>query len=384
MHYRSFYNFFYNCLVGNFFYKRSSIIHILILIYFLLPALGLSCSLDKRVCEWTDKVRIVLAGEITATSVVLNDTFFVTNKHVVEDNLFVSIQDASGSLVDAYVLPNDHNADLVLLSQKKDLAIPSIHIQPPKGFEGLRGVGYGIGRGKIRVFPEGELISSPLETLKQARIHSTVRNLPGISGGALINKYGELIGILTSGSGSYNEAIPIHILSEVIARTGSSKQDFLDRGQAFKECSELLSYVNKSSKKLSKLFWDELKKTCNKTENKTLFDMVGQAFGAVGLLDDSISFLQKSVELDPNSPTSLLSLAIALQFKRAYERQVQVLEHLLQLVQDDPLVLRMSIQAAAFSKNETFAKKALIAMKENNSRAYTQALDFLRNYFESM
>ena len=112
--------------------------------------------------------------------------------------------------------------------------------------------------------------------------------------------------------------------------------------------------------------------------------MVGQAFGAVGLLDDSISFLQKSVELDPNSPTSLLSLAIALQFKRAYERQVQVLEHLLQLVQDDPLVLRMSIQAAAFSKNETFAKKALIAMKENNSRAYTQALDFLRNYFESM
>ena len=356
----------------------------LLLNFLIFPTLVEACAHDKAVCNWVNKVVIVRTGSVIASAVSLGNNIFVTNKHVVEDNLFVSIQDASGSLVDAYVLPNDHNADLVLLSQKKDLAIPSIHIQPPKGFEGLRGVGYGIGRGKIRVFPEGELISSPLETLKQARIHSTVRNLPGISGGALINKYGELIGILTSGSGSYNEAIPIHILSEVIARTGSSKQDFLDRGQAFKECSELLSYVNKSSKKLSKLFWDELKKTCNKTENKTLFDMVGQAFGAVGLLDDSISFLQKSVELDPNSPTSLLSLAIALQFKRAYERQVQVLEHLLQLVQDDPLVLRMSIQAAAFSKNETFAKKALIAMKENNSRAYTQALDFLKNYFESM
>ena len=137
MYYRSFYTFFYECLVGNFFYKRSSIIHILILIYFLLPALGLSCSLDKRVCEWTDKVRIVFAGEITATSVVLNDTFLVTNKHVVEDNLSVKILDPSGAFLNAYVIPNQHDSDLVLISLEKNPKISLAQIATPAHFKKL-------------------------------------------------------------------------------------------------------------------------------------------------------------------------------------------------------------------------------------------------------
>ena len=191
MYYLRFHNFFYKCLVRNFFYKKSSIIHILILIYFLPPALGFCCSLDKRVCKWTDKVRIVLAGEITATSVALNDNFFVTNKHVVEDNLSVKILDPSGVFLKAYVIPNQHVSDLVLLSLKKNAKISLAQIATPAHFKNLRNVAYGIGRGKIRVFPEGRLIAYPPNNLSQARIHSTLRNLPGISGGALIKGDGE-------------------------------------------------------------------------------------------------------------------------------------------------------------------------------------------------
>jgi len=112
--------------------------------------------------------------------------------------------------------------------------------------------------------------------------------------------------------------------------------------------------------------------------------MAGQVFGTLGSFDESITFLEKSVELDPNSPTSLLSLAIALQFKRSYEKQVKVLDHLLTFVQDDPLVLRMSIQAAAFSKDKNFAKKSLEILRKNNPNAYPQAFEFLENHFESL
>ena len=63
---------------------------------------------------------------------------------------------------------------------------------------------------------------------------------------------------------------------------------------------------------------------------------------------------------------------------------MEVLDHLLKFLQDDPLVLRMSIQAAAFANNKLFAKKSLRLLKKNNPNAYPQALDFLNNYFESI
>ena len=384
MHYRSFYNFFYKCLVGNFFYKRSSIIHILILIYFLLPALGLSCSLDKRVCEWTDKVRIVLAGEITATSVVLNDTFFVTNKHVVEDNLTVKILDSSGVFLNAYVIPNQHDSDLVLISLEKNPKISLDQIATPAHFKNLRNVAYGIGRGEVRVFPEGRLIAYPPNNLSQARIHSTLRNLPGISGGALINGDGELVGIIAGGSGQYNEAIPIHVLNEVIKEIKSTEKKFQERGTGIRLCSEMLLDLESYEGIPGVILVDKLKMNCEIANNKTLFDMIGQYFGTIGLFQESNKYLRKSVALDPNSPTSLISFAIALQYQRLYERQVEVLNHLLNFVEEDPLVLRMAIQAAAFSNNKVFAIKALKLIKKNNPYAYPQASDFLMKYFSSL
>ncbi len=384
MLYHRFYDFFYKCLVRNYFYKRSSITHILFVIYFLLPALGLCCSLDKKVCNWTDRVRIVLAGEITATSVALNDTFFVTNKHVVEDNLLVKILDPSGVYLEAYVIPNRHDSDLVLLSLKKNAKISLAQIAAPTHFKNLRSIAYGIGRGKVRVFPEGRLIAYPPKSLSQARIHSTLRNLPGISGGALINGDGELVGIIAGGSGQYNEAIPIQVLNEVIKDFESTEKEFQERGKGFRLCSEMLSDLVRLQGAPGSILVDKLKMNCELANNKTLFDMIGQYFGTIGLFQESNKFLKKSVTLDPNSPTSLISFAISLQYQRLYDKQVEVLNHLLSFVDEDPLVLRMAVQAAAFSNNKVFAMKALALIKKNNPYAYPQASDFLKKYFSSL
>ena len=123
---------------------------------------------------------------------------------------------------------------------------------------------------------------------------------------------------------------------------------------------------------------------CEIANNKTLFDMIGQYFGTIGLFQESNKYLKKSVTLDPNSPTSLISFAIALQYQRSYEKQVEVLNHLLNFVEEDPLVLRMAIQAAAFSNNKVFAIKALKLIKKNNPYAYPQAAEFLMKYFSSL
>ena len=365
-------------------YRKLVIFAVLYFILLLFTSSLNACSKGKVICNWIDRVTVVKVGDMTASAVALGNDFFVTNKHVVEENLSVQIMDSEGSFVKAYVLPNGHASDLVLLSLNDNSETLVNQIVVPKKLDNLRGVAYGIGRGKIRIFPIGNLISRPPRNLKQARIHSTIRNLPGISGGALINSRGELVGILASGSGLYNEAIPVHILNEVISESLISKKEFLDRGQAFKLCAQLISEASKFTLKLSKQFLSKLKSSCEKANNKTLFDMAGQVLGTIGLFDESIVYLNKSAKLDPNSPTTLLSLAIALQFKRSYLQQIKVLDHLLTFLQDNPLVLRMAVQAAAFSKDRNFAEKSLMLLKEYNRNAYPQALEFLKNHFESI
>ena len=48
----------------------------------------------------------------------------------------------------------------------------------------------------------------------QARIHSDLFALPGNSGGAVLNKAGELVGILASGDGNVNEVIPASLIKK--------------------------------------------------------------------------------------------------------------------------------------------------------------------------
>ena len=76
--------------------------------------------------------------------------------------------------------------------------------------------------------------------------------------------------------------------------------------------------------------------------------MLGQIHGNLGNIQKSLLFLEISSDLDPNSPTTLISLAIAYQFNRDFKNQVKVLKKLIKLIPNDVLVLRMAIQSAAF------------------------------------
>ena len=344
------------------------------------------CDEEIAICLWTEKVSIVKTQNITASAVKLSDKFYVTNKHVVEDNLFVTLFDIKGSFLKAKVLQNNHPADLVILSvDNKNNHNQTINLhEVTKNYNGLRSIAFGIGRQTIRIFPQGNLISIPSSNYKQARIHSTIKNLPGISGGALINEKGQLVGILTSGSGNYNEAIPVDILNEVIKSTSSIKNIYNDRYVNIRICAQAIEIMNKNISQLSQFDLINAENACNFANLKTFYDILGQIYGDSGDFKKSLLFLKKSSKLDPKSPTSLISLAVAYQFNREFKNQATVLKKLIKLIPQDVLVLRMAIQSAAFSNDIDFARKSLILIKKYNNRAFNQAYNFLKQTFPNI
>ena len=367
-------------------FKEKFVIFLLLFICQFSSLFAAECVEDITVCHWTEKVSIVKTQNITASAVKLSDKFYVTNKHVVEDNLFVTLFDTKGSFLKAKVLQNNHPADLVILSvDNKYNHNHTISLyEVTKNYNGLRSVAFGIGRQNIRIFPQGNLISIPSSNYKQARIHSTIKNLPGISGGALINKKGLLVGILSSGSGNYNEAIPVDILNEVIKSTNRKKNIYNDRYVNIRICAQAIEIMNKNINQLSQIDLINAENACNLANLKTFYDMLGQIYGNYGDFKKSLLFLKKSSQLDPKSPTSLISLAVAYQFNRDFKNQAIVLKKLIKLIPEDVLVLRMAIQSAAFSDDIDFAKKSLSLIKKYNNRAFNQAYSFLKQTFPNI
>ena len=240
-------------------------------------------------------------------------------------------------------------------------------------------VAFDIGRNSIRIFERSKTLSFPNKNNKQARIHSSTRNLPGTSGGALIDNKGNLIGIIASGGGQYNEAIPAILLQDIFELNNKESKKFYERGKSIRLCADGLEEIREHQQSPSNLLIKKIQNNCEFSNNKFLLDMAGQAFGKVGLLNDAIYFLEKSTNLDPQSPTSLHSLAIALHLNKSYEREIPILKRLLEITPEDPQVLRLSVQAAAFTKNKAFGDYAISLMEIHNPGAVSLAQDFLIN-----
>ena len=97
----------------------------------------------------------------------------------------------------------------------------------------LRVVAYDQGRRGARIYAEGSYAIHPdWEKNPQARIHSDLFALPGNSGGAVLNKAGELVGILASGDGNVNEIIPASLIKNIRDRSSEEHRDvFLNEAE---------------------------------------------------------------------------------------------------------------------------------------------------------
>ncbi len=136
-------------------FTEKIVFFLFLFIYQFSSLFAADCDEDITICLWTEKVLIVKTQNITASAVKLSDNFYVTNKHVVEDNLFVTLFDIKGSFLKAKVLQNNHPADLVILSvdnENNHNQTINLH-EVTKNYNGLRSIAFGIGRQTIRIFP---------------------------------------------------------------------------------------------------------------------------------------------------------------------------------------------------------------------------------------
>ena len=362
---------------------------IILFSFYLIPIYAFAdnktCKESSEVCKWLKKVVAIKTPTMIASGILISDTLIVTNKHVIEDSKHVLVKLPNKEIKKGTPIANDHLADIILISLEENRPINyDRNFSKMIQFENNKTINYfmvafDIGRNSVRVFPRSSVISFPEKNFLQARIHSNSRNQPGTSGGALIDENGYLIGIIASGGGEYNEAVPAILLKEIIDKKSNDTENFLLRGKSMRLCADSLEIAQNIDKNPDKKLLRSLNTSCEKANNKLLFDMVGQTFGRWGVFIDSEYFLNKSITLDPKSPTSLHSLAVTLHLQRKYKEEIEILKRLLTYTPDDPQALRLAIQAAGFTKNKEFADFAINLMEKHNPAAVPLAESFLKS-----
>ena len=336
-------------------------------------------------CYWLTRVVGVRTPVMIASGTLINDNFIITNRHVVEDHSHVIVRLFNGEIKKAYSLPNNYPVDLTILTLNKSIDPKNINLKmnstiPKK----LKVVGFDQGRKKSRIYKEGNVIHFPdLKKFSFSRIHTNAQSLPGNSGGAVIDENFNLIGFLASGDGNYNEVVPIQALKKVIEKTDLIvKEDFLKWGKNIRICADTLEFSYKFQKRPPDNLINKIENFCTLSRNKQLYDQVGQTFGRWGLFDKSIFFLKKSLKLDPYSPNTLLSIAISYHIKRNINSEKPIILKLLQLIPEDPQVLRLAVQVAGYLKDKKLAKEVLNLIKKYNPAAFPLANDYLNNAFK--
>ena len=342
------------------------------------------CEYNQNICNQLDKVVGIKTPMMIASGTIIDDDIIVTNRHVVEDHKQFIIKFNDGKIKRAFPLPHNFPSDLALLSLRQEPQ-KLIKLPVPKKIEGkIRVIAFDQGRNANRIYNEGKIISfSDFSKFSQARIHTNAKSLPGNSGGAVVDENGQLIGILASGDGNINEVIPFLLINKVIENTNSMHRDhFFKIGNYIKICANNLETAFNTQKDLDVKVASDIDNYCWNSNNKQLIDQAGQTFGRLGDLKRSKKFLERSIQLDPNSPNSLLSLAISYHISRDLYKERPIILKLLELTPENPQVLRLGVQVAGILKDQNMSDQVLDLISIYNKEALPLAQQFINKAFK--
>ncbi|EFO30476.1 putative protease signal peptide protein [Roseibium sp. TrichSKD4] len=339
------------------------------------------CPHLAAVCKTRQAVFPVSAFDPIGSSVRIGEELLVTNRHITADQTQVTVYTPTGELT-GEVLPSAYEGDLALIRVKglpKDGLI--LKVRDPDSLSGpFHSVGADISQRKVRVFPQGELISAPADSAPLGRLHVTAHMQPGVSGGALVNAEGDLIGIATSGGQGRFEAIPLDDVAELILLRGSpyAYSTFEKLGATLRKCKVELEAVKERKAALTNGQADELAELCLSSENYGLFQEAGDTLGRQNHLPEAIALHQAALKQVPNSLNSRLSLLTAFQQAEEYKKMVAPAHVLLKLRPNSPLVLRRVLQAGVLAKDRSLAEAALVRLEALGGPEAKQA----RRYFD--
>ena len=347
-------------------------------------AAATDCSSKPDICAWTDKIVGIKTPNMVASGFHITSDLIVTNRHVAEDHSRVLVRNSEGKIQTAVSLPHDFPADLVLL--RLETSQPNFNFEidvSQQKSDKLYVVAFDQGRNGPRVYKPGLFAHYPdAAALPQARIHTDARALPGNSGGAVVNENGDLLGILASGDGKLSEVIPAVHINAVLRQTDEVHQsDFLAQATALRVCADTLYFAAQIPRDPPLPLVSKITSNCKKANNKQLYDQAGQLFGKWWMFDESEMFLLRSQKLDPDSPNTLMSLAVTYHLNRTPEKERPVLRRYLQINPSNPQALRLGIQTAGILKDRDFADEVLALMRKHNPAALPLAESFVKEAF---
>ncbi|MGB0551516.1 MAG: trypsin-like peptidase domain-containing protein [Alphaproteobacteria bacterium] len=340
-----------------------------------------NCTGPSAACGFAPFVLKVELGRTTASAVYLGPGKAVTNRHVVPDATEVTIVAADERKFPAVVEPSAFDGDLVLL-KVANLNLgdgPAFVEDVPRGTN-VFVFGYDAVRGRVHLFPQGELVLSAAFDSSGSRIQHQAPGSVGSDGGALISANGALIGIATTGSDRISEAIPVRELDRLRASAGAEHmQTHQAIGRSYRHCIETQAKMPKRRARLARRAVAYLSKVCRATGNAALIERAAQILGRAGNLKEARDLFSVALTEDPHALNARIGLVVTLLLGGGHSEAVTHLKWLRGVMPKNTEVMRLSIQAGKHSGDMEFARDALNSLERLNP---TLALPMQR-FFDS-
>lgn len=334
------------------------------------------CTAPAPVCAARTAVFQIGAFDPFGSAVRIAPDMLVSNRHVVADETTVKITLADGSTIDGQAIPTTFAGDLILIRA----ALPDGPVLTPA--EDLEGsyytVGFDLSRKTIGTFKKGDLLLKPAEGKPYARLYHTAQSQPGVSGGALVNAAGKLVGIATSGGEGRNEAIPASQIAMLKTSSGPEhKVASLAIGKAYRECTILVDKARRSRDTIPPEIAKDIDSACGASGNRQLYDLAGQIFGTSRMFDQSINYFQRSLDKDPNAINSRLSIVVIFSFAQRYKDAAEHVRWLLTIIPENQEVQRFAVRVGKSIGDKAMIARGLKLIEIHNPGALEAAKRFV-------
>lgn len=287
----------------------------------------------------------------------------VTNRHVVGDAREVTVFTPTGPRM-AQVLASDYGGDLALL---KVSGLPEEGVVPTLAASGAPlaqsdyyVIGADIARELVRVFMPGALIATPSPGAALGRVHVTARMQPGVSGGALVDATGALVGIAVGGGEGRFEAIPVAQVRRLLEGQGDDSAEVVTNalGTAYAACAGAMELGVPDATAAA-----ELAEVCRAADNHGQLLEAGRLLAQGRALAEAAELHGAAVAQVPGSINARLSLLVSLQLAARFEDMLPHARWVLEQVQNDPSALRFAIQAGVWGGDLELAEAGYEALR---------------------
>lgn len=343
------------------------------------------CPHPAPVCTVRQAVFPIESFDPLASAVRIDRDLLVTNRHVIGNRSEATVYTPNGPRT-AKIVPSAYRGDLALLRVDglpeegmilTSEAFSSDYAEAEQYFA----IGADIARQEVRVFAPGGLILGPAKDALRGRLHVTAVMQPGVSGGALVDQAGHLVGIAVGGGEGRYEALPMSAVSDLLAKRDTADAATVQRqlGEALVECASAIETAGgrPRGQAWDQSLTDDLTNDCHSSENAGQYLEAGRMLALAGRFDDAVALHSAAVDEVPHSINARLSLLVSLQLGGRFQDMLPHARWLSELLRDDPQAQRFAIQSGVWGGDPDLADLAYNRLLKADPRQAQAAKRFI-------